>query len=397
LSKVSNLAMSGNYKQKVAAVNRSLERSKTNLKILQITDSLRSGGKERQLVELLTYLSTKKDVMCELITMSENVHYTYVEDLNIKTYQIIRKQRKDLSVFFKFYKLFKEARPDVIHSWNSMCSVYAIPAAKLLGIKFVNGFLRDAPPKFNIKRKEWLRAGLTFPLSDKILSNSCAGLNAYKVPARKGVCVHNGFNFERTNNLEDKNSIKEKYSIKTQFIVGMVATFSDKKDYVTFINAAQTVLESRDDVTFIAVGDGDNLDSCKNQVKPEFKNRIKFFGRQKDVESIINVFDIGVLATNDKIHGEGISNTIMEYMALEKPVIATDCGGNRELVKDGETGILVKTTNSIEMAQKILLLLENEEMTKNFGRNGREKLKSEFNLEKMGNEFENLYRELLGK
>lgn len=87
----------------------------------------------------------------------------------------------------------------------------------------------------------------------------------------------------------------------------MVATFSDKKDYTTFINAAQIVIESRDDVTFIAVGDGGNLESCKNLVKPEFQNRIKFLGRQKNVESIVNIFDVGVLAT----FTEGISNTIM--------------------------------------------------------------------------------------
>lgn len=182
-----------------------------NLKILQITDSLRSGGKERQLVELLTFLSTRKDVTCEIINMSDDVHYTYVDDLNIKTYQVIRKQKKDLSVFFKFYNLFKETKPDVIHSWNSMCSVYAIPAARLLGIKFINGYLRDAPPRFNIKKQEWIRDRLTFPLSDKILSNSFAGLKAYNVPTRKGTCIYNGFNFDRINNLADKKSINRDY------------------------------------------------------------------------------------------------------------------------------------------------------------------------------------------
>ena len=74
---------------------------------MQITDSLGSGGKERQLVELLTFLSKKKDVTCELIIMSEDIHYTYVDDLNIKTYKIIRKQKKDLSVFLKFAQAYE--------------------------------------------------------------------------------------------------------------------------------------------------------------------------------------------------------------------------------------------------------------------------------------------------
>lgn len=84
-------------------------------------------------------------------------------------------------------------------------------------------------------------------------------------------------------------------------------------------------------------------------------------------------------------------------MALGKPVVATDCGGNRELVKEGKTGLLVNASDSLAMVKKILLLLENKEIANDFGRNGRERLRSEFNLEKMGNEFENLYRELKGK
>ncbi len=365
-----------------------------NLKILQIIDTLGSGGKERQLVEVLTFLSKRKDVICELIVMSDDIHYTYVDDLNIKIYQVIRKQKKDLSIFYKFYKLFDQIKPDVIHSWSSMCSIYAAFSAKLLGIRFVNGFLRDAPPNLSIKDRVWIRAKLTFPFSDKIAANTYAGLKAYNVPISKSVCLHNGFDFNRIKGLATKDLIRKKFDIQTKYVVGMVATFSDNKDYTTFINAAQSIIEYRDDVTFIAVGDGDNLESCKNLVKPEFQNRIKFLGRQKNVESIVNIFDMGILATNDKIHGEGISNTIMEYMALEKPVIATDCGGNRELVKEGKTGLLVKAEDPLEMVQKISLLLENKEMTAGLGENGRKRLEFEFNLEKMGNEFLNLYNQM---
>ena len=57
-------------------------------------------------------------------------------------------------------------------------------------------------------------------------------------------------------------------------------------------------------------------------------------GKQKRVLNIVNIFDIGILATQQEIHGEGISNAVMEYMALQKPIIVTDCGGNRELVEE---------------------------------------------------------------
>ena len=108
------------------------------MKILQIIDTLRSGGKERQLVEVLKFLSGIDEIESELIVMSDDIHYDYLEYLNIKTYPVIRKSKKDLSVFLQFYRIFKESRPDIIHSWSSMCSVYAVFAAKILGIKFVN-------------------------------------------------------------------------------------------------------------------------------------------------------------------------------------------------------------------------------------------------------------------
>lgn len=72
-------------------------------------------------------------------------------------------------------------------------------------------------------------------------------------------------------------------------------------------------------------------------VKPEYKDNIKFLSSQENVESIMNICDIGVLASFTK----GFSNSIMEFMALGKPMIATDGGGTKELVVDGNTGYLI--------------------------------------------------------
>ena len=87
---------------------------------------------------------------------------------------------------------------------------------------------------------------------------------------------------------------------------------------------------------------GENLKSFESMIPIEFKDKIIFTGKQKHVESIINIFDIGVLCS---CYGEGISNTIMEYMALGKPVIATDCGGNKEIVVHNVTGFLIEPKN----------------------------------------------------
>jgi len=359
------------------------------MKILHIIDTLRSGGKERQLVEALKYLSKQKNITCELIVMSGDVHYTYLDDLKIETHQFIRKYKKDPSIFFQFYQHFKNTKPDIIHCWNAMCSIYALPAAKLLKIKFVNNFLRNAP--VNLSITERVCAKLTFPFSDKIAANSCAGLKSYNVPLNKSVCMHNGFDFTRIEGLDSKDSTRKLFGINTPRVVGMVASFSEKKDYSTFVKAAHMVLEKRDDVTFIAVGDGQYFDDIKKQIKPEFNERIRLLGKQQRVLNIVNLFDIGVLAT----YTEGISNSIMEYMALRKPVIATNCEGNREIVENNQTGFLVDSTNPEQIKEKIFLLLDNNKLAERIGLNGYEKLKNEFSLEVMGRQFLALYRELI--
>jgi len=360
------------------------------MKILHFIDSLRAGGKERQLVELLKRLSRHKEVVCELAIMSENIQYKAVNNLDIKKHYLIRKNKKDPRILVKLYKLCKEFKPDIIHSWGSMTSVYAVPVAKMLGIKLINGMIRDSAP-FKLFSKSCIRSKITFPFSDVILANSIAGLKAYNAPVHKSVCIYNGFDFNRIRSLQDKNTVRGKFNINTEKVAGMVATFSNNKDYETYIAAAKMILQKRNNVTFLAIGGGENLEKCKQMAGGGFRDKIIFPDRQEDVESIINIFDVGVLST----HGEGISNSIMEYMALGKPVVATNSGGTKELVLHGETGFLVKYQNIDDMGAHIEQLLEDKDLSIRMGNAGRERIKKKFNLGKMTKLYIGLYERLL--
>ncbi len=171
----------------------------------------------------------------------------------------------------------------------------------------------------------------------------------------------------------------------------MVATFSDKKDYGTFVKAAQLVLNTTEDVVFMAIGDGPNLQQIKNQIPKEHENSFLFLGKQQDVESFVNIFDIGVLAT----FSEGISNAVMEYMIFEKPVIATGRGGTAELVIHNETGYLLESQKPELLAEKIIYLLNNADIAKKFGQNGAKRIRNLFALDKMINETMSLYKEFV--
>jgi glycosyltransferase involved in cell wall biosynthesis len=277
-----------------------------------------------------------------------------------------------------------------------MASVYAIPLGKLLGKKTINGMVTNST-KFSIFSENWNRSKLTFPFSDIILANSFAGLKSYNVKQSKGRVVYNGFNYDRLNLIKSQEDIKEKFNIESPFIIGMVGALHDRKDYKTYILAAKYMLQKRNDVIFLIVGDGPNAEKCKELAGEDLGKGIIFLGNQKDVESIINVFHIGVLTTNQTIHGEGISNAIMEYMALGKCVIATNGGGNKEIVEHEITGYLINQSSDYELVKQIEFLLENPEKLKEMGNKGRLRIKEIFSYEQMINGTLNIYLNLLNK
>ena len=363
------------------------------MKIIFFIDSFSTGGKERRLLELMKGLKAQPDIEFELVIMSKEVHYKEVYDLGVKTHFIVRKTSKDFSVFAVFYKLCKAAHADIVHCWDSMTAVYLAPVAKALRIKLVNGMVVDAPAKRNFRNKNWVRAKFTFPFSHIVVGNSKAGLLAYGAPAGKSICIYNGFNFRRSQNLAEQQTMRTNLGIETNFIIGMVAGFSIFKDYKTFYQAAALLLEKRKDITFLCVGDATDSDASKNNVDPTIQSHFKFLGRRSDVESLVNIMDIGDLST----FTEGISNSILEYMALAKPVIATDGGGTSEIVEDGVTGFLIGQGHAPELADKMELLLNNNELRQKMGMAGKEKIENKFLLSNMVQTYIVNYRKLMMK
>jgi glycosyltransferase involved in cell wall biosynthesis len=271
-----------------------------------------------------------------------------------------------------------------------MSAVYAGPVAKLLGIKLINAMVADAPARLTARQR--MGAMLTFPLSDIIQSNSHAGLEAYRVPESKRSVIHNGFDFERMRGVKERDAVRAELGIRTKYVAGMVAGFKYQKDYESLVRAAKEILERRDDVTFVCVGGGPELERIKEMAKGA--SRILFTGKRSDVESIINIFDIGILLTDLERHGEGISNSIMEYMAAGKPVIATDGGATRELVIDGETGFLVPQKSPERLAERIDQMLNDDGLRTAMGVKSRERIESEFNIDRMTREHASLYEKL---
>ena len=136
---------------------------------------------------------------------------------------------------------------------------------------------------------------------------------------------------------------------------------------------------------FLAVGDGETLDACR--AAAEDLGSMRFLGKRKDVEDLVAAFDVGVLCS----FVEGLSNSIMEYMALGKPVVATDGGGTRELVVDGDTGFLVPQADAPALAAAIEHLVDWPGVAHRMGTAGRIRLRQHFSVARMIDETIALY------
>lgn len=363
------------------------------MKVLFFINELSCGGKERRLTELLKSINQRKDCNFELAIMSNTIYYKEVLDLNIPIHYLIRRKKKDLFVFRMFYKLCKTCKPDIVHCWDSMTAIYSVPVCKLLEIKLVNGLITNSPEQQNVFNKHWLRAKITFPFSDIVIGNSKAGLVAYSAPEGKSYVINNGFNFERTDKVIDESSIQNQLNINTEYIVGMVASNTKNKDYKTYFAAAQILLRKRRDITFLAIGENTDSEESQHNINNEYQEFFRLLGKRFGVESYINVLDIGVLST----FTEGISNSILEYMALAKPVVATSGGGTNEIVLDHETGFLVRKSNPEELAEKIELLLNSKDLRIKMGMAGKDRIQNFFTIDSMTNNYIDHYNEIVTK
>ncbi len=354
------------------------------MKILFFSENLHSGGKERRIVELIKELSKYNQYEVQLVLTRKNIHYEEIERYGTKIHYLERKfWKKDPSVFFRFCLLVERFKPDCIHVWGRMVAIYAIPAARIWKIPLINSEITDAPegilpPELSLR--------LTMKYSDQIIANSRAGIKAYGAPKEKSTVIHNGFDFRRLDYIRDKEAVRNELGLETDYVVIMIGTYYYKKDYPTFLKAAEIVLKSRSDITFIGIGSGDP-DQYSDLIEGKNKNRIKLLRSRQNIEEVMNIADIGVLAT----FTEGISNSILEFMALSKPVVVTGEGGCEELVMDNKNGFLSKPGNFSEMAHQIQMLLDDPEKRATFGKKSREIVQEEFSQENMIEKFIDIY------
>ena len=345
--------------------------------MLLCIDSLRLGGKERQAVALVKGLAGTSGISVRVVCLeAEEFYLPDLQATGISVEFVTRSVRWDPRPLFRLEQLVGTFQPDVIHTNGLISSVYCWPIASRRSVPLINGSIRNA---FADGDWRWTCERLLLKVSDYRVANSLAGLSSrgFSNEDPRNVVIYNGFDFARVDQRTLHQPCREPSHGEHSYVAGMVAEFSPYKDYQTFIDTARILEGRRPYIRFLAVGNGETLAAA--QAAASGLSNIQFLGARKDVEQIISCFDVGVLCT----FTEGLSNSIMEYMALGKPVVATNSGGTGELVVDGATGILVKQSDPHAVAAAIEHLVANPPIAEAMGREGQRRLRSDFTLQRM--------------
>jgi glycosyltransferase involved in cell wall biosynthesis len=187
-----------------------------------------------------------------------------------------------------------------------------------------------------------------------------------------------------------------------KILISLIARFEIWKGHSVFINAAELLLKKRNDIIFGILGGSLNKEiyrfysvyeeSVKNQIKTKkLEENILLFGHRNDIPEVIHSMDILVCPSKKEPFGL----VLLEAMASGIPVISSDSGGPLEIIKDGENGLLFQTDNYNLLAEKIELLLGNEELYRKLVVNGRTSVEKHFTQNIYVKNFEELYNEIL--
>ena len=366
-------------------------------KIIHIIYSLNPGGLENGIINLVNNMDDFKfeNTIC---CLTQGGDFEKRLNKNIKVSKMFKKPGNDYQLYIKLIKYLKEIKPTIVHTrnWAGMDGIIAAKMARVpIIIHGEHGFEITDLISQNKKRK-FIRKLVLSTIVDKIVTVSKnlkkRLINEIKIKPEKIIHIPNGVDTNKFN-IYRKEFTRKKFGFKKEdFIIGIVARLDPIKNHKTLISAFKEIVKNYPQTKLIIVGDGplrEELEEKSYQLG--INNKVIFMGERNDVPEILKTFDIFVLPSLN----EGMSNTILEAMATGIPVIASNVGGNPELVIDGETGFLFPTNDVESLVQKIKTYILYPELKQKHGYNARKRVEEEFSLDQMVRRYEELYLELV--
>ncbi|MFH1441771.1 MAG: glycosyltransferase family 4 protein [Candidatus Omnitrophota bacterium] len=374
------------------------------INILFVITKLELGGAQKHVLNLIDNLDKNKYKIF-IFTAQKGLllskHITRKEIIIRRSIFLDRPIHpiKDLLALIELYFFIKTNKITLIHTHSSKAGILGRLAAKLAKVKIIihtvhgwsfNDFQHSITKKIYIYLEKAMAK-----FSHKIIvvshHDKQTGLNNKIGEDNKYQVIRYGINFNEFNNKE--SSFRTNNAIKdNELVVGTISCLKPQKCPQDFIKLAYLTLKLVPNIKFILVGDGILLKKVHKEItRFKLEKNIILTGWRHDIPEILSSMDIFVLTSL----WEGLPISVLEAMLMSKPVIATDTGGIKEVIKQTKTGFLVKPHDIKNMVEILIALLKNKELREAMGENAKNYLNTDFQLQNMIKANQELYDKLI--
>lgn len=302
--------------------------------------------------------------------------------------------------FLELRKRLNELRPDVLHTFFFWPVLYG-RLLKKIGV--VDRLVENREDLgFNWGYQEYALLRLTRRLPDRVIAVAQAvkqqAVAKERLRPDHVTVIRNGIRAEpvKTRPGGELEALRRELGIgRDAPVVGMVANLNRPVKGARFlVDAVPAILDEAPETRFLVVGDGDLLPRLRRRAETrQIEDAIVFAGYRDDVDACYQTMDVAVLPSLS----EGLSITLLEAMRHELPCVATNVGGNSEIVVDGVTGYLVPARDVDALSSRILELVERPELRQELGRAGRRRVTSEFDMTAVARRYSDVYESVISE
>lgn len=361
--------------------------------ILFLSTSSGPGGAERVISNLAASLDPER-YRALLCLFRPGWLQERSESRGIRTVVLPTKGMADGRWAFQFWRLLRQEQVDIIHSHEFDANVQGAFVANLAGIPLVatihgkNYYWEKLRRRMAYRWVSRKAAMVTVSQDLKQFIVETVGVS----PARVKV-LYNGVDVLPHCNSVDVDDCKKELCLpENHQIVGVVGNLYPVKGHQYLIEGIPSILAKCPNTSFVFAGRGELDAELKAQVhRLGVEKNVLFLGLRQDIPRILAMIDVFVLPSLS----EGLSMAILEAMISGKPVVATQVGGNPELVLNGETGALVPPRDSQALASSVVNLLADRRQAAEFAEKGKRRAEGQFSLRTMVCAYQSLYEECL--
>ena len=379
--------------------------SKTPIRVLHLITGLNTGGAEMALYRLLVAMNRQEFQSSVVSLIKPGPVGDLITEMGIPVKSLeMPPGRASIRGFYQLIRILKDFQPDILQTWMYHADFLGLMAGKLTGVPAIAWNIRGSEMNFmnsqGLSRIIAKTCALVSGWPQVVLVNSRAGIIAHEklnYHPRRWQFIPNGIDTEKF--LPDRASGQKnraRWNIPLDCdLIGMVARLDPQKGHTFFLQAAAIVLKEKPDTHFICIGGGPEnfLEELKKQAEGlGLGTAIHWIGNQSEMPSVYNALNIYI---SPSAYGEGFPNVIAEAMACGIPCIATKTGDAPDLL--ASTGLIVPPQNSQSLAEAILKVLNTPpDIRALIGANARERIISNFNMDKMAGAYSDIYGQILG-